>query len=72
MNFFYSQRTDLLWGPASYAMAAVGALSPWLKRRGLEADHSSPCSAEVNNDGALPPLPNMSSWHGLFVVGRGT
>jgi hypothetical protein len=32
----------------------------WL---GHEADHSPPCSAEVKNDGAIPPLPDMSSWH---------
>jgi hypothetical protein len=34
-----------------------GALSPGIKRQGLEADHSSPTNAEVKNSGALPPLP---------------
>jgi hypothetical protein len=28
---------------------ALGALSPWVKRPGLEADHSPPASAEVKN-----------------------
>jgi hypothetical protein len=27
-----------------------------------EADHSPPSSAEVKNDGAIPPLPHMSPW----------
>jgi hypothetical protein len=40
-----------------------GALSPGVKRPGREADHSPPSSAEVKNGGAIPPLPNMSSWH---------
>jgi hypothetical protein len=39
------------------------AISPRVKRLGREADHSPPSSAEVNNDGAIPPLPHMSSWH---------
>jgi hypothetical protein len=32
------------------------------KRKGREADHSPPSSAEVKNGGAIPPLPHMSSW----------
>jgi hypothetical protein len=32
-------------------------LSPGEKRQGREADHSSPSSAEVENGGAIPPLP---------------
>jgi hypothetical protein len=35
------------------------------KRAGSEADHSPPPSVDVKNDGALPPLPHMSSWHGV-------
>jgi hypothetical protein len=31
-----------------------GTLSPGLKRQGREADHSSPSSAEVKNDSAIP------------------
>jgi hypothetical protein len=40
-----------------------GALSPRVKRPGREADHSSPSNSEVNNGGAIPLLPPMSSWH---------
>jgi len=29
-----------------------------------EADHSPPSSAEVRLSGAIPPLPNTSSWRG--------
>jgi hypothetical protein len=36
---------------------------PGIKRQGREADRSPPSSAEVNNGGAIPPLPHMSSWH---------
>jgi hypothetical protein len=38
-----------------------GALSAGVKRPGRGADHSLPPSAEVNNGGAIPPLPNVSS-----------
>jgi hypothetical protein len=31
------------------------AISPEVQQLGLEADHSFPSSAEVNNDGAIPP-----------------
>jgi hypothetical protein len=43
---------------------APGALSSRVKRQGHEADLSSPCSAEVNNDGPLPPLPHTILWPG--------
>jgi hypothetical protein len=32
------------------------ALSPEVKRPGLEADHSPPCSAEVKNGGAITSI----------------
>jgi hypothetical protein len=48
--------------PASYPMG-TGGFSPGVKRPGREADHSLPSIAEVKNDGAIPPLPHMSSWH---------
>jgi hypothetical protein len=35
-----------------------------LKRPGSEADHPLPNSVEVNNGGAVPPLPHTSSWGG--------
>jgi hypothetical protein len=40
------------------------ALSPGVKRLGLEADHSPSSNVEVKNGGAIPPLPHMSLWHG--------
>jgi hypothetical protein len=38
-----------------------------IKRPGREADHSSPYSVQVKNDGAtcLPPLFNASLWSGI-------
>jgi hypothetical protein len=39
----------------------VGALSSEAMVPVREADHSPPSSAEVNDGGALPPLPYMSS-----------
>jgi hypothetical protein len=38
-----------------------GTLSAGLKQLELEADHSPPSSAEAKKDGAIPPLPHMSS-----------
>jgi hypothetical protein len=48
-----------------FSTASKPALGPTsgVKRPGRKADHSSPCSAEVKNDGAIRPLPHMSSWH---------
>jgi hypothetical protein len=40
------------------------ALSWEVKWPECEADHSPPSSAEVKNGGAIPPLPDISSWHG--------
>jgi hypothetical protein len=40
-----------------------GPLSPWLKQFGHEADHSSPFTVKVKNDGAIPALPHISSLH---------
>jgi hypothetical protein len=34
--------------------------------QGREADHSPPSNAEVKNGGAIPPLPNVSSWRGAY------
>jgi hypothetical protein len=43
------------------------ALSPGVKRQKREADHSSPSSAEVDNDGNITPLPDTSSWPGALL-----
>jgi hypothetical protein len=44
---------------ASYPISTEGHY-PGVKRPMREADHSPPTSAEVKNDGAIPPLPHMS------------
>jgi hypothetical protein len=33
-----------------------------------EADHSSPSSVIVQNSGAMPALPNTSSWHSAYLI----
>jgi hypothetical protein len=43
------QSSDRLWDPP-------GALFPKQKRSVCEADNSHPSSAEVKNDGVIPPL----------------
>jgi hypothetical protein len=61
--FFTPERPDLLWNPSSLSIGYRGC-SPGGKRQGREADHPSPSSAEVKNDGAIPPLHHTSSWRG--------
>jgi hypothetical protein len=39
-------------------------VSRGLKRQTRENDRSPPCSTEVQNGGAIPPLPSTSSWRG--------
>jgi hypothetical protein len=41
-----------------------GAVSPGVKRKGREADHSHSFSVEVKNSAAIPSLPHTSSWLG--------
>jgi hypothetical protein len=41
----------------------LGTFSPGVKRPKRESDHYPPCGPEIKNGGAVPPLPNMSSWH---------
>jgi hypothetical protein len=38
---------------------------PGVKRQEREIGH---CSAEVKNGGAIPPLPNSSSWCGAYII----
>jgi hypothetical protein len=49
---------------ASYARGTRASF-PGVKLQGREGDHSPPFSAEVNNGGDIPPLPNMSSWYSV-------
>jgi hypothetical protein len=44
-------------------LCVLRALSPGVKREGRVAVHSPPSNTEVENGGAIPPLPRMSSWH---------
>jgi hypothetical protein len=44
-------------------------LSLWLKHERREADHSPTSSVEVKNGGAIPPLPQVSSWHSALTQG---
>jgi hypothetical protein len=39
-----------------------------VKRQGREADRSPPSSAEVKNDGSIPPLPHTSSWYTDYLI----
>jgi hypothetical protein len=50
---------DRLWGPPTLLANTQGRLPP-----GREANHSPPPSADVVNDGAVPPLAHVSSWRG--------
>jgi hypothetical protein len=45
---------------AHYSMVTEGSY-PGVKRQGRETDNSTPSSAEVKNDGAIPPLHHTSS-----------
>jgi hypothetical protein len=49
--------------PIFYPMG-TGVLSLAVKRRGREADHTAPSSAEAKIDGAIHPLPHTFSWCG--------
>jgi hypothetical protein len=48
----------------------LGALSPKVKQQGHYIDHSPPSSAKVKNGGAIPPLPQMPSWHCCIYKAR--
>jgi hypothetical protein len=62
-SLLHSSQTGPGARPASYPMDTGGSF-PGGKAAGREIHHSRPSSAEVNNDGAVPPLPNTSSWRG--------
>jgi hypothetical protein len=68
----HSVKTGFGAHPASYTMG-TGALSQEVKWQGCEAYHSPSSSAKVKKDEAVPPLPNMSSWHGngIFTCFKG-
>jgi hypothetical protein len=39
-----------------------------VKRADREANHTPPSSAEVKNNGAIPPLHNTSSWRDAYLI----
>jgi hypothetical protein len=61
--FLYSIASRLAWHPPGLLSSQYQGLFHWGKSAGHETDRSPPSSAEVKNDGAIPPLPDMSSWH---------
>jgi hypothetical protein len=67
-SLLHSIKTGFGAHPASYPVG-TGALSPEIKRPRHEADHSSPSSAEVKNDGAISPPPpphtHTASWRNV-------
>jgi hypothetical protein len=56
---FHTVQTDSGAHPAN-GWYPQGAVTPEVKRQGLEADHLPPSSAEVKNVAAIPPLPHIS------------
>jgi hypothetical protein len=44
------------------------AFSLGVKWLGCEADHPPPFNAEVENGGAVPPLPHSSSWDDALII----
>jgi hypothetical protein len=46
----------------------TGALSPRIKRPGLEADHYLQLVPRLRKCGSIHPLPHTSSWHSAELV----
>jgi hypothetical protein len=62
-NFILFHRIQPALGPTKpHIETIVGDFSQEIKRKGREADHSL-SSAEVKNEGGMPPLSLMFSWH---------
>jgi hypothetical protein len=55
---------DRLLGPPSLLSNGYRVFAPGVKGRRREAGHSTPSNTEVNNGGAIPPLPHTSAWRG--------
>jgi hypothetical protein len=62
-SLFHSVQTGSGYHPASYPMGTGGSF-----HEGNETDHSPPSSAEVKNDGAIPPPPHTYSWCGAVLI----
>jgi hypothetical protein len=59
-SLLHSVQTGSGAHPASYPNGTWGSI-PGVKRKGYEADHSPPPSAEVKNGEDIPPLPHTPS-----------
>jgi hypothetical protein len=63
--FLFSTVFRLALGPTQLPIQWIsGALSLLVKWPGREADPSPQSRVKIKNDGAEPPLPHTSSWHG--------
>jgi hypothetical protein len=63
-DFSYSTESRPALGPTQPPVQWVPkALPTRVVQPGSEADHSPLSSAKVKNDGDIPPLPHLSSWH---------
>jgi hypothetical protein len=63
------QHSDRRWRPSNLLPNGYQAFfSLGVKRPGLEANHSPPCSAEIKNGDAIPPLPKTCSWRFALLI----
>jgi hypothetical protein len=53
--------------PASFGMDTMGSFTG-IKQLELEPDQAPPPSAQVKNDGAILPLPHISSWCSALLI----
>jgi hypothetical protein len=68
-NFFFSKPFRPVLAPTQPPIEWVtGALSPGIKRKGREADHSPPTTADVKKNEFIYPLPHTSSWRSAQLV----
>jgi hypothetical protein len=66
-SFFHVVQIGSAAHRASYTMGTGGYFSK-IKRPGREADRLPSSDAEVNNGGAIPPFPQISSWRGTYLI----
>jgi hypothetical protein len=62
-SFLHSVQTDSEAHPASYTTGTGGGIYPVVKWQERETDHSPSSGATIKKDGAIPPLPHLSSWY---------
>jgi hypothetical protein len=62
--FLHSTASRLSLGPKQSPVQWVQGV----KQLGCENEHSPPSSAEVNNGGAISPLPRVFSWYSAELI----